>query len=873
MKKNLAYNVQTENEYHGKEQGGSIAPFLWMRGESREVIREELDKISECHIRSICVESRPHPDFLGDGWWADMDFIMEEAKKRDMKVWLLDDAHFPTGYADGWIKSRYPERKKKYINYNVIDVWGYQEEVSLNIDEAKKPMRGWSQRVSKEIMEQEKANEVLSVIAFRLAEDNRVDERSCLDLTGRVEDGQITYRFPDGAWRVFVIYRTDANPANGGNPDYINMLDRDSVHTLIEAVYEPHYQHYKEEFGRTFQGFFSDEPGFGNTSGFAKDERIGHKDMPLPWSAELEEQMERDYPGEWKQYLPFLWMPSVQMDHTVSFRRYYMDAVTRLYEKNFSQQLGQWCEQRNVRYIGHVIEDSGQHTRLGCGAGHYFRAMSGQHMAGIDTIGTQIMMGGGHYRRSNIARTDGKFFHYTLAKLAASSAALDRNKHGMSMCELFGAYGWELRLRDMKWIADHLLVNGINFFVPHAFSMAEYPDFDCPPHFYARGNNPQTPCFAELMKYVGEMAEIFQGGRPVVNTAVLYHAEAEWMGEYMPVDDVACRLASAQISYLFVSADHILQAEKDGTGFSVNGIHFDRLVIPYCEYLPGEILEKLSEIGAGNILMIGNYPKKTVVGKKVRRWEPNPEIRCCGLGELAGCIRRETDPDVRLETEFPDLRYYHYCKNGKDIYFFHNESVSDTYSGVISVQGESGEFSLTAALPPYGTLLLSADKDGVRRHMKQDAADQDTKGIDISTGWNISSCRAIDYPKFTAYGTMDELIPFSRVMPDFAGVIAYEKVVEAEADGTEGAVFTAEDICDGAQIFVNGKLAGTVYAPPYSLEIGHLMQPGENTIRVEVRTTLEREQKKFGGLSFAKMLLPQNPTGMFGRIRIVKTGE
>ena len=100
------------------------------------------------------------------------------------------------------------------------------------------------------------------------------------------------------------------------------------------------------------------------------------------------------------------------------------------------------------------------------------------------------------------------------------------------MCELFGAYGWELRLRDMKWITDHLLVNGVNFFVPHAFSMAEYPDFDCPPHFYARGNNPQFPCFAELMKYAGAMGGLLAGGRPVVHAAVLYHAESEWMGVY-----------------------------------------------------------------------------------------------------------------------------------------------------------------------------------------------------------------------------------------------------------------------------------------------------------------------------------------------------
>lgn len=58
------------------------------------------------------------------------------------------------------------------------------------------------------------------------------------------------------------------------------------------------------------------------------------------------------------------------------------------------------------------------------------------------------------------------------------------------MAEVFGAFGWHEGLREMKWIADHFLVRGVNWFVPHAFSMAAFPDWDCPPHFYAHGQNP-----------------------------------------------------------------------------------------------------------------------------------------------------------------------------------------------------------------------------------------------------------------------------------------------------------------------------------------------------------------------------------------------
>ena len=75
------------------------------------------------------------------------------------------------------------------------------------------------------------------------------------------------------------------------------------------------------------------------------------------------------------------------------------------------------------------------------------------------------------------------------------------------MCEIFGAYGWAEGVKMMKWLTDFMLVRGINCFVPHAFSM-RFPDPDCPPHFYARGRNPQFRAFGVLMQYMNRMSHI-----------------------------------------------------------------------------------------------------------------------------------------------------------------------------------------------------------------------------------------------------------------------------------------------------------------------------------------------------------------------------
>ena len=63
-----------------------IFPFFWQHGESQEVLREYMKVIRESNIRAVCVESRPHPDFLGEKWWKDMDIILDEARKRNTKT-------------------------------------------------------------------------------------------------------------------------------------------------------------------------------------------------------------------------------------------------------------------------------------------------------------------------------------------------------------------------------------------------------------------------------------------------------------------------------------------------------------------------------------------------------------------------------------------------------------------------------------------------------------------------------------------------------------------------------------------------------------------------------------------------------------------
>ena len=86
-------------------------------------------------------------------------------------------------------------------------------------------------------------------------------------------------------------------------------------------------------------------------------------------------------------------------------------------------------------------------------------------------------------------------------------------------------------VKTEKYLIDHFLARGVNRFVPHAFSPKEFPDPDCPPHFYAHGNQMQYSHFGHVIRYMNRAAHLLSGGKYPAKTAVLYHADAEWAGE------------------------------------------------------------------------------------------------------------------------------------------------------------------------------------------------------------------------------------------------------------------------------------------------------------------------------------------------------
>ena len=471
-----------------------IFPFFWQHGEDEATLRKMMNVIHDSGCKSVCIESRPHPDFCGEKWWTDMDIIIDEAKKLDMKIWILDDSHFPTGFANGAVKKAPLELHRQSIVSAHKKFKGKAKGITINLTKIFPPKI--------------KTDNVAAVGAMKFMskgaptfDDDRILSVTAVDEKGELTDiqfentGIVRWGKPAGNYDIYV---TGFTRNLGIHREYINMMSEESCRILIDEVYEKHYEHYKDEFGKTILGFFSDEPELGNGLYITGGNQYGTA-VDFPYSEELESELKERLGDKWKNRVVMMWNNDFP-EEAAKVRYEFMDAVTKLVRRDFSEQIGDWCREHGVRYIGHLIEDNNSHTKTGMSLGHYFRGLNGQDMSGIDDIGGQVLPQGEDLKiKTLFGQRDGEFYHFALGNLGASAAAIEPGKKGNAMCEIFGNYGWSEGVRLEKYLAEHFMVRGVNNYVPHAFTGMKFPDPDCPPHFYAEGHNPQYRHFGSIV--------------------------------------------------------------------------------------------------------------------------------------------------------------------------------------------------------------------------------------------------------------------------------------------------------------------------------------------------------------------------------------
>ncbi|MDR2775316.1 MAG: hypothetical protein LBC19_11355 [Tannerella sp.] len=100
-------------------------------------IRKDLDSMYSRGFRSVIFEAGYNLPFeyLSDEWFTTVASAVREAKKRGMKVWIIDEGKYPSGFAGGKFTRERPDlRMQALVVCDTIHVKAGQTLVNCDID-------------------------------------------------------------------------------------------------------------------------------------------------------------------------------------------------------------------------------------------------------------------------------------------------------------------------------------------------------------------------------------------------------------------------------------------------------------------------------------------------------------------------------------------------------------------------------------------------------------------------------------------------------------------------------------------------------------------------------------------------------------------
>jgi len=829
-----------------------VRPFLWYSGENKELLAREIRAIAASGAKEFVFENRGGDWFGTDFWWDIFGFTLDYAKSLNLRVWSIDDSHVNTGSANDSL------HKEENAQYRAVNL-------RLDMVDAAGPLTGGAFSLPGHT-ENEK---IVQISAFRRDLDSGNSYGEALDLTDCVQDGLLVADIPDGVWRIYYVMTTDPE-RHGLFGKYITMMSKDSCRHLINEIHEKMYEHFADYFGNTFAGFFSDEPAFGNCDGQygpnAYNLRLGMIDKMFPWWHDFPQRLAEkcnSTPEDVMKKLPALW-DSVD-EVSASLRLAYMDLVTELWQKNFSEQLGKWCEEHNVEYIGHNLEDADAHMRTGWGCGHYFRSMKGQHMSGMDIVFEQLTPGIStvDHAMNTASRTrSSTFYHYTLPKLAASLAHITPHMKNRALSEIFGATGWTCGLTNMYSLFNHTLICGINNYVPHAYAIPVPQVFEShqdrenaagsvtppgycltylPPTFHAGGYNPQYKVFCDIIKYVQRVCHITSTAQHKPDLAVYYCAESDWMncGSYRSMDDVSMKLIRSGYDFEFLPLETILNEAAAVNGkLAVNNEQYKALILPMSEIIPEALLKKIAEFADSNIKVFFTdaLPVRTENGAVDASLLKN--IHVLPWATLTTELAAAVSHDFAVAPAQNDLRHYAFTdQNGTDGVMLFNSSLKPIE---FTLPGRNHLVYDPWANKLYrlngNTLQLTAQKIVV---VYNDLAQSDLelyptlpeKYSELDLDYNIFVRSATEKEFKLLRGNSKAVnLNIAEKLTRFCGEFRYESTFEC--NNANMTTLIIPNAGDAAELFVNGISCGTAFGPYCIFNIKGALKNGINTLQI-----------------------------------------
>jgi hypothetical protein len=383
---------------------GAIQPFLsWNGGDASErmarIVRD-LDRLSANGIFIINVSPGAGvPLYLTPEHMDQMKFVVQEARKRGMKIWLQDESDYPSGFAGGKISQLYPQLGQQGI---VADIKvRVQSGQTLTL-----PMPPGTLAIM--VLETTYPDHQLhKVVPIPLPSSG--------EFKWTVPNEGTTPNEPRYDWDVvFVrhIYvsrptrnfnRADGTRAKDGLYSLIDYLDVEATRAFLKITHETYRQAIGDEFGKTVLGFFGDEPDFG-----------WYIDA-TPWTPKLLEEFQKRKGYDLTPYIPQFFAGKLS-DEAQRAKADYWDVWSGIFQNTFFGEQADWCARYNVEYLVHLAHHATMNVTVHS-EGDFFRDMRKVQVPGVDNLGQLLP--------SRVHTPDGTWrVNNNFPKLASSAAHL-----------------------------------------------------------------------------------------------------------------------------------------------------------------------------------------------------------------------------------------------------------------------------------------------------------------------------------------------------------------------------------------------------------------------------------------------------------------
>ena len=98
-----------EKQFHDLPPAARLhtGPLFWLHGhESKDRLQQYVAKVAEGGNGCFTAESRPHSDWLGEGWFRDLGICLDAAKQHGLKMWIFDEKWWPSGEVAGKVPAQ-----------------------------------------------------------------------------------------------------------------------------------------------------------------------------------------------------------------------------------------------------------------------------------------------------------------------------------------------------------------------------------------------------------------------------------------------------------------------------------------------------------------------------------------------------------------------------------------------------------------------------------------------------------------------------------------------------------------------------------------------------------------------------------------------